>query len=141
MGTFQPDLLRYDFDPGVLTDTNGAYYTGFAATNVWQFSTKPGGPVNPTSLMVAADGSEDFVTVQGAVDSIPLNNNTYTVVNVKNGNYVEIVDVSSKSNLTFYGQSRTGAVVGYPNNNTLTGTTCRAAWRSRSMPATSSWKT
>lgn len=110
-------------DAGVLTDTSGAYYTGFTATNVWLFSTKVGGPTNPSSLVVAADGSGDFATVQGAVDSIAAGNSSYTVVNINNGNYVEIVDISGKSNITFRGQSRTGTVVGYPNNNNLTGTT------------------
>ncbi|HEY3760201.1 MAG TPA: pectinesterase family protein [Verrucomicrobiae bacterium] len=110
-------------DPGVIVDSSGAYFTGIAATNIWGFTTKSNGPVNSTNLVVAADGTGDFVTVQGAVDSIPAGNNNYTVVNVHNGNYVEIVDISGKSNITFYGQSRAGAVVGYPNNNNLTGTT------------------
>lgn len=110
-------------DAGVLTDTNGAYFTGISATNIWQFATKIGGPVNPLNPMVAADGSGDFVTVQGAVDSIASGNSTYTVINIKDGNYVEIVDISGKNNITFLGQSRAGTVVGYPNNNNLTGTT------------------
>ena len=50
-------------------------------------------------------------------------NTNYTVVNVHSGNYVEIVDISGKNNITFYGQSRTGTLIGYPNNNNLTGTT------------------
>ena len=110
-------------DNGVVMDTNGAYFAGFAATNTWQFTTKVAGPVNPTNLVVAADGTGDFVTVQGAVDSVPPGNTAYTLVNIHNGNYVEIVDISGKNNLTFRGQTRTGTLVGYPNNNNLTGTT------------------
>lgn len=110
-------------DAGVVTDTNGAYFTGITATNAWQFATKPTGPANPTNLVVAADGNGDFLTVQGAVDSIAPGNTTYTVVNIHNGNYVEIVDISGKNSITFRGQTRTGTLVGYPNNNNLTGTT------------------
>jgi autotransporter-associated beta strand protein len=110
-------------DNGIVADSSGAYFEGISATNEWQFTTKPTGPANPTNLVVAADGSGDFATVQGAVDSIPGGNTNYTVVNINSGNYVEIVDISGKSNITFYGESRAGTVVGYPNNNNLTGTT------------------
>ena len=73
--------------------------------------------------MVAADGTGDFLTVQGAVDSVLPGNTNYTVINIRNGNYVEIVNISGKNNITFRGQSRTGTIVGYANNNNLTGTT------------------
>ncbi|HTQ49109.1 MAG TPA: pectinesterase family protein [Candidatus Acidoferrales bacterium] len=111
-------------DSGIVADAaTGAYFAGVSATNAWTFTTKPAGPANPTNLVVAADNSGDFDTVQGAVDSIAPGNNNYTVVNIHNGNYVEIVDISGKNNISFVGQSRTGAVVGYPNNNNINGTT------------------
>lgn len=103
-------------DDGVFTDTSGAYFAGIQATNEWEFATKIGGPANPLNPVVAQDGSGDFATVQGAVDSVPLNNTNSTLINVHNGNYVEIVDVSSKNNITLRGQSRTGVIVGYANN-------------------------
>ncbi len=103
-------------EAGVVADNAGAYFGGISATNTWQFTTKPTGPSNATNLVVAADGSGDFVTVQGAVDSIPLNNTAYTLINIRDGNYVGLVNISSKHNLTFRGQSRTGTVVSYPNN-------------------------
>src|SRR5208282_4797259 len=95
-------------DDGVFADANGAYFAGISATNVWQFTTKVAGPVNPTNLVVAADGSGDFLTVQGAVDSVPVNNTTPTRINIRNGTYTEEVDVKSKNNLDFRGQSRAG---------------------------------
>ena len=110
-------------DSGVVADSTGAYFAGVSDTNAWRFTTKPTGPANPTNLVVAADGSGDFVTVQGAVDSIAPGNTDYTVVNIRDGNYVEIVNISGKNNITFRGQSRTGTIVGYPNNNNLTPTT------------------
>ena len=110
-------------DNGIVADSTGAYFAGISDTNAWRFTTKPTGPANPTNLVVAADGSGDFVTVQGAVDSVPPGNTNYTVINIRDGNYVEIVNISGKNNITFHGQSRQGTVVGYPNNNNLTGTT------------------
>jgi pectin methylesterase-like acyl-CoA thioesterase len=109
-------------DDGVFADASGAYFAGISATNVWQFTTKAGGPANPTNLVVAADGSGDFLTVQGAVDSVPANNTTPTLINIRNGTYTGIVDVKSKNSLDFRGQSRNGAIVSYANNNNLNGT-------------------
>ena len=103
-------------DPGVIVDPSLAYFPGISSSSTWQFTTKANGPANATNLVVVADGSGDFVTVQGAVDSIPLNNTNYTVINIRDGNYVEIVNISLKHNVTFRGQSRAGTIVGYPNN-------------------------
>src|SRR5208337_4777860 len=58
-------------DNGVFTDTTGALFVGITGSNTWQFTTKPTGPANPTNIVVAADGSGDFQTVQGAVDYVP----------------------------------------------------------------------
>jgi autotransporter-associated beta strand protein len=111
-------------DNGIVADANtGAYFGGVSDTNAWRFTTKPTGPANPTNLVVATDNSGDFDTVQGAVDSIPAGNTNFTLVNIRNGNYVEIVDISGKTNVTFRGQNRYGTVVGYPNNNNINGTT------------------
>ncbi|HVM62818.1 MAG TPA: pectinesterase family protein [Verrucomicrobiae bacterium] len=110
-------------DQGLFTDTTGALFAGITSTNAWVFSTKPTGPVNPNNLTVAADGSGDFLTVQGAVDSLPSGNTTYTLVNIRNGTYTEIVDTRNKNNITFRGQSRAGTVVGYYNNNNMNGST------------------
>ena len=104
-------------DDGVFTDPTGAYFAGIADTNSWKFTTKPTWPANPTNLVVAADGTGDFLTVQGAVDSVPANNTAYTLVNIRNGTYTEIVDIKSKNTLVFRGQTRNGALIGYPNNN------------------------
>src|ERR1017187_242729 len=56
-------------DNGTFTDATGAYFAGITATNIWSFSTKVGGPVNSTNPMVNAEGTGDFLTVQGAVNS------------------------------------------------------------------------
>ena len=64
-------------DNGIVADSTGAYFAGISATNAWRFTTKPTGPANPTNLVVAADNSGDFDTVQGAVDSIAPGNTNY----------------------------------------------------------------
>jgi len=110
-------------DNGVLTDSAGAYFVGVTATNTWQFTTKPAGPANPTSLVVAADGSGDFATVQGAIDFIPSGNTTHVLMNIRNGTYTEIDRLSSKNNITFRGQNRHQTVISYANDNNINGST------------------
>jgi PKD repeat protein len=109
-------------DPGTFAETNGALFAGITGTNAWQFATKSA-PVTPNNLVVAANGSGDFCTVQGAVDSLPNSNTTYTLVNIRNGTYTEVVDTRNKNNITFRGQSRLGTIVGYANNNNINGST------------------
>jgi len=103
-------------DPGVFTDANGALFAGITGTNAWQFTTKPTGPANPTNIVVATDGSGDFLTVQGAIDFVPNNNTTPTLINLRNGTYTEVVNIRLKNNITLRGQSRGGSVIAYANN-------------------------
>jgi PKD repeat protein len=109
-------------DPGTFAETNGAFFGGITSSNAWQFATKSA-PANPNNLVVATNNSGDFATVQGAVDSLPANNTTPTLVNIRNGTYTEVVDTRGKNNITFRGQSRTGTVVGYNNNNNMNNST------------------
>ena len=110
-------------DNGTFADSASANFAGIMATNVWKFTTKVGGPANPTNMLVAADGSGDFATVQGAIDSVASGNTTPTLININNGNYVEIVNVKTKHNLTLRGQSRAGVIIGYANNANIQGST------------------
>ena len=103
-------------DDGAFADAAGAYFAGIAP-NAWQFTTKPTGPADPVNPVVKADNSADFATVQGAVDSLPLDAaGALRTINIKNGSYFEIVDISGKTNVTLRGQSRSGTVIYYPNN-------------------------
>ncbi|HUA66761.1 MAG TPA: pectinesterase family protein [Alphaproteobacteria bacterium] len=110
-------------DPGVIVDPNGAYFTGISASTTWQFTTKSTGPANPVDLVVAGDGSGDFCTVQGAIDSVPGNNTTPTTINIRNGVYTEIDRVNSKNNMTFIGQGRHQTIITYANNDVINAST------------------
>jgi pectin methylesterase-like acyl-CoA thioesterase len=115
---------------GAFADSSGATFEGISTSDVWQFSTKPAGPVNPTNLVVAADGSGDFCTVQGALDFIPSGNTTPRFINIRNGTYQEIVYINQKNNLTVVGQSRDQTLVTYANNDNLNGgTSLRPSFR------------
>jgi pectin methylesterase-like acyl-CoA thioesterase len=112
-------------EPGALRDTTGASFTGLDNFSAWRFTTKAAGPAaNATTLTVAADGSGDFTTVQGAIDAVPAANNQRVLITVKRGTYFEQVYVASnRPLLTVRGEDRAQTVITYPNNNNLNGST------------------
>jgi hypothetical protein len=102
-------------DPGVLTADG---FAGFATDRAWTFSTKAAGPqANATRVVVAADGSGDFNTVQGAVDWAPENPAQRVTIFIRKGKYEEIVFLQHKANLTIRGEDRDGVQVGYEDNS------------------------
>lgn len=84
----------------------------------WSFTTKAQPPpATATRLVVSADGSGDFSTLQGAIDFIPDNPARRITIFIRNGNYEELVYVRNKTNLIIRGESREGVTVGYGNNS------------------------
>jgi pectinesterase len=106
-------------DNGVLNPMAG--FSGFTSDTQWSFTTKKAPPAaTATRLIVAADGSGDFNTVQGAIDSVPEKPGKRVTIFIRNGNYEEIVFLRNKSNLTIRGEDRNNVVVGYGNNSAFT---------------------
>jgi len=115
-------------DQGAFLDSAGQPFVGITDSTVWRFATKAAAPpATSTALTVAADGSGDFCTVQGAIDLVPAGNTRRVRVTVRPGTYTEIVYVgSSKPFITVAGQNRDQCVIQYTNNNTMNGGTNRA---------------
>jgi len=116
------NLLRYgrkyyvQIDPGVLTLADGSF-TGIDGRSGWTFTTKKQAPSTTAArVVVAADGSGDFTTVQGAIDFVPDRNPRRVTIFIRNGNYEEIVYFRNKSNITIQGEDRDKTVVFYANN-------------------------
>ncbi|MRW91659.1 carbohydrate esterase [Duganella sp. FT80W] len=83
----------------------------------WEFSTKPHGPAKDTErVVVSADGSADFSTVQGALDHVPDHPAKRVTIFVRNGDYEEIVYFRNKRNLTIQGEQRDKVRIHYANN-------------------------
>lgn len=113
-------------DASVILDSTGASYGGFSSRTAWTFTTKTAGPAaDAAALTVAADGSADFNTVQGAIDFVPLNNTQPVTITVKKGTYTEMNYVGvQKPFITVQGEDRAQTIIQYANNNnfnTLTG--------------------
>ena len=101
-------------DPGVFTNS----FPGFTTNTAWTFATKSAPPAaNATRVVVAADGTGDFSTVQGAVDFVPDSPSQRVTIYIRNGTYEEIVFFRNKSNFTFRGEDRDKVQIGYANNS------------------------
>ncbi|WP_323813466.1 pectinesterase family protein [Cellvibrio sp. NN19] len=109
----------------------GQAFTGIGKAAGWNFTTRATVPAaGLTSLTVDDNGTTaDFRSVQGALnyamehvaaaDAI--------TINVKDGVYEEPLYLRDKNNVTLKGESRTGTVIQYPNNELLnSGSTGRA---------------
>jgi hypothetical protein len=104
-------------DPGVLKLASGPF-EGFVKDGSWTFKTKPAPPRSDMDrVIVAADGSGDFNTVQGALDFVPDHPAHRITIFIKNGTYEEIVFFQNKSNLTIRGEDRDKVQLGYANNS------------------------
>ena len=119
-------VLAYDksyyvtVDPGVFVNSTGGSFPGISGASAWTFSIKASGPAPGAPLLtVAADGSGDFHTVQGALDSLPAGNTAPTTLFLRDGTYFETVYFTNKHNITFLGESRARTIIEYPNNNNL----------------------
>jgi pectinesterase len=77
---------------------------------------KNAAPLPKADIVVAANGSGDFKTVQEAVASIPSTNTERIVVLVKAGTYKEKVRVDAPF-VTLRGESRTGTRLEFPQLN------------------------
>jgi len=106
-------------DSGVLTDGTKPF-AGFSGNTSWVFTTKAAPPpADSERLVVAADGTGDFSTVQGAIDFIPDGHAKRVTIFLRKGTYGDIVCFQNKADITFLGEDRVQTVVGYPNNDAL----------------------
>jgi Pectinesterase len=105
-------------DPTVFA---AAGFSGVSDPNTWRFTTtrhRPGR--NAKVISVDSRGRGDFCTVQGAINAVPAGNTVPRLIKVAAGTYTELDWVApSKPLITVEGQSRSGTVIQYANNNTL----------------------
>ena len=97
----------------------GSGFTGISGKQAWRFSTKPTSEMpdaDATRLVVSADGSGDFNTVQGAMDFVPDHGTRRVTVFVKSGVYHELVYFRNKNNVTIQGEAPGAVRVTYANS-------------------------
>ena len=93
-----------------------AGFPGIAKGEV-EFRVKPA-PANPASLHVAADGSADFCTIQGALSHASTTSGPVTV-SVATGTYHEMLFLRERADVSIVGASREKTVLSYANAEAL----------------------
>ncbi|MBK8807890.1 MAG: Ig-like domain-containing protein [Bacteroidales bacterium] len=112
-------------DKAVFSNASSLGFNGISA-NQWAFKVKTI-PASDLNYTVAADGSGDFATLQGAFDFIPNGNTNAAKIYIKNGVYVGLAFTKGRNNVTLQGESLNGVIVKGFNNNNLNAST---HWRS-----------
>ncbi len=105
-------------DAGAILDPGGVPVV-ITDDATWRFTTVAGAPADLAALTVAADGSAQFCSVQGAIDALPAGNMIATTITIGQATYREVVYFTGKSNVTLHGMDRTGTVIMGTNNNNL----------------------
>ena len=96
----------------------GRGFAGLAGAEAWRFTTKTAPPAaDARRLTVAADGTGDFCTVQGAIDFIPDGNTAPRTILVRKGTYTEMVFFTNKHAITLVGEDRKQCVIAYATND------------------------
>ncbi|GEM_PF-103954 len=126
--------LEYDqayyveVEPGVFKDEAGKDFAGLNQDAEWKFGTKAAVAKGKAGVIVAADQSGDFCALQGAIDSIPDDNQVQVNITIRKGVYNGIVHVGTgKNHLRIMGEDRKGTVLqGLDNDRLNTGRGGRA---------------
>ncbi len=66
-------------------------------------------------IVVSLDGDGDYTSIQDAIDAVPDNSSSRTVIYIKDGTYDEekLLIPEEKQNVTFLGESRDGTIISY----------------------------
>ncbi|MEX0330669.1 MAG: pectinesterase family protein [Puniceicoccaceae bacterium] len=120
-------------EPGAILDADNGSFSGIDDSSTIRFSTRASGPAaNAGLIRVAADGSADYATVQGAIDHVPAGNTQPVTIRIEPGVYRELLHIpSNKPNITLQGTSREEVTVTYLNNANRNPSNQRASFYSR----------
>ena len=66
-------------------------------------------------IIVALDGSGDFIKIQDAINAVPSNSDRRTIIYLKRGLYntEKLIIPADKKNVTFIGESRDETIISY----------------------------
>ncbi len=105
-----------EIDPEVLILKDSSF-RGITGKTGWRFTTrKLPPPADSIRIVVSADGTADFNTVQGAIDFIPDYSPKPVTVFIKKAIYEEIIYFRNKTNITIFGEDREKVIISYANN-------------------------
>jgi pectin methylesterase-like acyl-CoA thioesterase len=93
-------------------------FEGISNELAWAFSTRAALPKGRTNIIVAADGTGDFCTPQGAIDYVTDDNQTPVEIFVRKGVYEGMVYLASeKTHIHIIGEDRRETIIAGRNND------------------------
>lgn len=114
-----------DQDQTYYVTVDAGVFAGFAGITdprAWRLRTRGALPRHAGHIVVAADGSGDFCTVQGAIDAVPVGNTRPVHIDVRPGVYTEIDYIRpDRSHITITGAGADRTIIQYTNNDKLNG--------------------
>ncbi len=114
------ELYFVNIEPGVFGSTNGEEFAGFTNESAWTFSTRTALARDRTNLVVAADGTGDFCSLQGAVNYVSDDNQLPIEIFVRKGVYDGMVYIMpDKAHIHIIGEDRKGTIITGRNNDRL----------------------
>ncbi|HZL12885.1 MAG TPA: pectinesterase family protein, partial [Verrucomicrobiae bacterium] len=107
-----------EIEPKVFQSADGGKFSGFANNSAWKFSTRRALPRGRTNLVVAADGTGDFCTPQGAVDYVSDDNQSPVEIFIRKGVYDGLIYIApDKNQIHFVGENRKATIIQGRNND------------------------
>jgi hypothetical protein len=114
------NTLSVELHSQALSPGENYYVTvdGLATNLEWKFSTRAALPKGRTNVVVAADGTGDFCTPQGAVDYVPDDNQAPVEIFVRRGVYNGMLYIApDKNGIHLIGEDRKGSIIAGRNND------------------------
>ena len=130
-GILAPGKAYYlDLAAGAFVEADGRANAALSGPDAWRFTTHPNPVPGRSAYAIAADGTGDFCTLQGALDFLPSGNNTPVTLSVAPGTYPESIRSIGKHRIRIAGADKDRCVVRYANNEAFnSGSTYRSLAR------------
>jgi pectin methylesterase-like acyl-CoA thioesterase len=107
-----------NIEPDVFKSASSNEFAGLTNGSAWKFSARGALPRGRTNLVVAADGTGDFCTPQGAVDYVSDDNQSPVEIFVRKGVYYGMIYIPpDKAHIHFTGEDRKGTIIAGRNND------------------------
>jgi pectin methylesterase-like acyl-CoA thioesterase len=107
-------------DAATFVGADGQAFAGMAEAANWTFTTKMATASTPDHLTVAADGTGDFCTVQGAIDGNPTPITHPVTISIKPGVYDGLIRIGpQQGNISLVGADRKTTILTGLNNDKL----------------------
>lgn len=130
-GTLAPGKAYYvELAAGAFVQAGAGANAALTGPDAWRFTTRSVPAAGRSAYAIAADGTGDFCTVQGALDFLPSGNDAWVTLSIAPGTYPEAIRSIGKNRIRLIGADKERCIIRYANNETFnSGSTYRSLAR------------